>query len=483
VKLSDLSDQQWYSRLNARRCTQADDAKAWWDYVDLEQPLHYVARILLEQKDRFPPLLIAWAELVLDSLEERLDLEGFRLAGQDSANTELSKAWQANDLDEGSGEAHYAALATGHAYLMVGPGEGNYPLITVEYPDQVAVEIDPRTRRPMAALKTWREELADITTVDRAVLYLPGRTIEFESGQPVSGGAQPLGDWARTIQGQQAMPLVPVVPMLNRPRRGVGRSELIALKPIVDAANQTATNMMAAIEHHALPRKWAVGVSEGQFEDENGNKIPAWKAAMGDVWAVPHSEQQNRSGVQAPEVKLGQFSASDLRNFHESIKQLATLAASMYGLPPNYMGYTSDNPVSAEAIRYSLDRLVKRAERRQRTFGGAWERAMRIAWTIMGNDPAEAIGLESKWRDPSTPTRASMADAAQKLAGGTPIIDREQAWEDLQYSEGQKDGMRRRFGSTGGFAQTVVSGLKSLNVGSGEGVQPGVTDVPAPAGG
>lgn len=462
MKLSDLTDRQWYGRLNDRRLRQLDCAAAWWQYVDLEQPLTFVARILLEQEYRFPALLIAWPELVLDSLEERLDIEGFRLAGQDSANDELWDVWQGNDLDEGSGEAHYAALATDKAFIMVGPGDGSVPLATVEYQDQVAIEVEPRSRRPWVGLKTWQATEADASIVDRAVLYKPDNTfVEFEAGEPVNSG--PIGDWMRLLINNPTMPMIPIVPMLNRPRRGVGRSELVALKPIVDGANQIATNMMAGIEHHAVPRRYALGVSEKDFVDENNKPIPLWKAATGPVWAVPPAETDHGDPVK---VELGQFNASDLRNFHESIKQMATIAASLYGLPPNYMGYTSDNPVSAEAIRYSQDRLVKRAERRQRTFGGAWERAMRIAWAVMGNDPSEVASLETVWRDPSTPTRASMADAALKLTGGVPLLDREAGWEYLGLTEQQKSDMRTRLGSTGGFASTVVAGLKQLNVGS-----------------
>ena len=41
--------------------------------------------------------------------------------------------------------------------MMVGPSDEG-ALITVEQPDSVAVEIDPRTRRVIAALKTWKSD-------------------------------------------------------------------------------------------------------------------------------------------------------------------------------------------------------------------------------------------------------------------------------------------------------------------------------------
>jgi hypothetical protein len=257
----------------------------------------------------------------------------------------------------------------------------------------------------------------------------------------------PLDSWSAVIAKDPSLPSVPFVPMRTNPRRGMGISDLKQLRPALDGANQFATNMMAAGDHHATPRKYATNVRQEDFVDENGDQVPLWKVAMGDVWAIPPAKQENRSQP-APEVKVGQFSASDLRNFHESLKTIAQVAASKYGLPPLYMGYSSDNPASAEAIQFSLERLVLRATKRQLWYGGAWKRAARLQWAIMGNDPVEVAGIEAKWANPATPTMASKMDAAIKgVAAG--VIDNEQAWNDIGYSEQTKKAMRERMNRTG----------------------------------
>lgn len=454
MKLSDLTPEQWYSRLNSKLHIQRTEALKWWQYMDLEQPLVYVARILAEQSDRFPPMLIGWPELVVEAVEERLILEAFLLAGSDSPVDELTEWWQGNDLDELSGEAHTAAMTSGQQFVMVGPGDSDIPLITIEYEDQVAVEIDPRTRQPKAGLKVWEED--DET---RAALHLwGGRSYEFVNGEIQKEVF--LGDWAVRLETDHTLPSVPIVPMNTGPRRGQGRSDLVAIKPLVDGVNQVATNMMAAIEHHAVPRKWAVGVSEKDFVDENGKQIPLWKIATGDVWAVPFAERQHRE-EQMPEIKLGQFSSTDLRNFHESLKVIAIFAASKYGLPANYMGYSSDNPPSAESILYSLDRLVRRTEKRQLWYGGTWERVNRIGWALMENDPVQLRRLESKWRNAATPTLASMMDAAVKgVTAG--IIDDEQAWIDLRYSPETIRGLRERKRARGLAAAANLNALDQI---------------------
>lgn len=453
MKLSDLSPNDWYARLTTRMNRQRRDAVQWWKYMDLEQDLIYVARILNEQDNRFGALLLPWSELVVEAVVERLQLQSF-VSGEQPVE-DLVKAWEANDLEEKSDEAFTASGVAGLHFIMVGPdGPGGYPMVTTEYCDQVAVELDPRTGQPIAGLIRWREESYDGPFYDRAALYLadipgitdrrPGRCRVFEWNSTSSNMVEtdPLGEWSRLIAADASLPSVPFVPMLTNPRRGVGTSDLKQLRPALDSANLFATNMMAAGDHHAVPRKWATGVSQADFVDENGEQIPLFKVATGDVWAIPHAKQDAR-GQNQLETKVGQFAASDLRNFHESLKTIAQVAASKYGLPPLYMGYSSDNPASAEAIQFSLERLVLRATKRQLWYGGAFQRASRIQWAIMGNNPLDMSGLEAKWRNPATPTMASKMDAAVKAVQAG-IIDDEQAWNDIGYSEQTKKAMRER---------------------------------------
>jgi hypothetical protein len=451
-----LSPEDWFQRLNLRRLRYVHEHRLNWSYYEGTQPLHYVARIIREQQDRFPALVINWPGLVIDATDERLTVEGFRLGGVDSPDDDIEGMWQANNLDAASGEAHICAQVTREAFLMVGPGPGRYPLITVEYPEQVAVETDPRTRRVIAALQVWKSD-ENLPTEDMGELMLPGRSYIFEWGSMTESNP----GWSLADVREQASPLVPVVPMLNRPRRGYGRTELHDIKSPADAANQVATNMLAGIEHHSLPRRWAVGARESDFVDpKTGKPLPAWKIATGAVWGLnAETEEGNQY------LKVGQFTASDMTNFHNTIKLMASVAGTLYGLPAHYMAYTTDNPVSAEAILYSEARLVKRAERKQVTYGEAWEQAIRIGLDVMGRDSSQAIKLETVWRDASTPTQASkMAAAVQALQVG--IFDEEAAREFIGLSPQQRAAIAARQGTPGGQAAAIVQGLRALDVGS-----------------
>jgi hypothetical protein len=258
-----------------------------------------------------------------------------------------------------------------------------------------------------------------------ASLYLPDKRITFEMVK---------GQWSETDRDEHNLGEVLVVPLANRPRlrHMDGTSELRAVIPLSDAACKVASDMMVSAEYHAMPRRWATGLSRDDFADENGQPLGALSSLAGRLWVNEN-----------PEVKFDQFPEAQLTNFHATLNQLAHLVASLTGLPPAFLGLATDQPPSADAIRASEARLVKRAERRQRAFGEAWERVMRLVLLVRdGRIDPRTRSLETVWRDPATPTFAQMADATVKLhAAG--ILPTEMAWEKLNFSAVERERMRR----------------------------------------
>lgn len=446
MKLSDLSDEEWFKRLSARRNAQAAAITAWWQYYDGEQPLYYLLRILSEQDDRFGALTINWCEKFADSIDRRMFVEGFLLGGKDTPDGDLWKIWQRNDMAEYQSENNIASLVTSNSYMMVGPSDEG-ALITVESPDSLAVEVDPLTRRVVAALKFYKSD-SEATLDDRAVLHVPdasggSRLVEFEVGKKVNSTKQ---EWMSAASRLQSSPEVPVVQFPNRQRQRIGRSELRSLKPLVDAANFTATSMMASVLHHAMPRMLAINVAESLFMNEDGSvNREAVKSATGALWIVPaETDEQGNVPDNAPKPDVKQLPASEMRNFHETLSNLARIGAGLCDLPPHSLGFgVSDNPASADGIRASEGDMVARVERHQVARGNGYERVMRLAMAVEGKDPATASGLETVWRSAATPTQASKADAAVKTFGSG-ISDLRQARVDYGYSLTTIEAMERR---------------------------------------
>jgi hypothetical protein len=299
-------------------------------------------------------------------------------------------------------------------------------LVTVESPFEMIHEIDPRTRLPRAVAKVYRDGQDRFGT-----LYLPDVTIWLE------WGTGPLRGWGEVDRDEHGLGVVPVVPLVNRARTAqrYGVSEMADVILLTDAAARALTDAQIATEVMAIPHRWAAGVTKEDFVDsETGKQMTTWEAYLGAISATSNED-----------AKFGQFSAADLSNFKTIVDHYASLVSGVTGLPMRYLGSNTANPPSADAIRADEARLVKRAERRQRAWGGSWERVMRIVRRIQDGDwNQDLAGMETLWRDASTPTQAQTADAVQKKfsAGLLPV---EGAWEDLGYSATRRKKLREQF--------------------------------------
>lgn len=406
-------------------CTSLDNLDA---YYCGEQPLNYLHPDVRDRlQRRLTPVCINWPRLVVGAIEERLDIEGFRSGDNATADKRLWGWWQANDLDEWSQLGHTDALVHGQAFVVVWGGpDKSVPRITVESARQMVVSYYPGTHEVSAALKTWTEgEGYDKETY--AVLF---GADEIEKFVKVEGG-----EWEALEPVPNPLGVVPVVPLINRPRLSspLGESELADVLPIADAINKLATDMMVSSEFHAMPRRWVTGMeipregaASSRFNAEVIQKLT--ETFPGKPW------------IAGSGVEVGQFPEATLENFIGAIRLLQSQLAALTGLPPHYLGLnTSDNPASADAIRSSEASLIKKAERKQRAFGGSWERVMRLAVAVVdGVAPASLDRMETIWRDPATPTPAQKADAAVKLTqGDRPVITLHQAREDLGYTPTQ----------------------------------------------
>lgn len=433
------SDMDWVTYLSLRHDAEMGELERLNRYYEGTQPLTYMhPEIQLELGDRLKPVIIAWPQLVVDSVEERLDVEGFRLPDEDAGDTDLWRVWQANDMDEQSQLAHVDALVMKRSYVTVGTNEddANTPLVTAESPLEMFADIDPRNRKMRAALRRVAQEDTYAHINDRsATLYLPDRTVWYTW----SGG------WQEADRDEHKLGQLPVVPIVNRARlstarsdrvshqpRQLGSSELSPVIPLSDAANKIATDMMVAAEFVALPIRGLFGIGPDDLQDQEGNSLTAIQTLMKRLLTIPVGADEG--------VREFEFSGANLSGFHDSINSLAQLVASLAGLPPHYLGFLRDNPASADAIRSAEARLVKRCERKQRPWGGAYEQMCRLVRRFQTGewDPTLAQ-LETIWRDPATPTVAQKADAAVKMytTSPRPIATLRQTREDVGYTDAQ----------------------------------------------
>lgn len=429
MSLLPLDESKLVDDLSRRLFTSYPDDQRFDRYYEGSQRLAHIGLAVPPELRKFETVL-NWCRTVVDSVSDRMRMKAFYLPGEDRASEALRESWDYNNLDSESIAHHQEMLILGRGFVSVGANEEDpeFPLIQVENPRELAVDIDHRHRRLRAAVRVMPSENDAPGTPSNAVLYLPDATLRLKREQ---------GRWAVEDKDEHRLGRVPLVMFLNRRRVGqwTGVSEMVDAIPLVDAAARSLTNLQLAGETHSVPQKYVLGMSKGDFVDANGNPIPAWEAYFNAIWA-----NQNK------DAKVGQFAASDLSNFHNTVDHYASKLAGLYGLPARYVGITSVNPAAEGAIRAEEARLILNVEKKAALAGDGWGWVMGLVERFRTGEWVSGSRIKTDWFDAGTPTYAQRADALTKMYNsGQGILSREGVWEELGWSEARMERERSRF--------------------------------------
>lgn len=392
------------------------------DYYDGKHRLAFTSQKFREAfGGMFAAFADNWCPLVVDAVEERLNVQGFRHGSDPKADLDAWAIWQRNGLDAASQLAHSEALILGDAYAIVWGDDDGQPCVSIESSRDVVVAYAPgdRTKR-IAALKEWKD--SDGT---HAVLFTP--TFVYKYLREVN-----TGEWkiAPDADDNEPWPLpnplgvVPVVPLVNRPSLSVdnyGVSEFINVIPMQDAVNKLLADMLVASEFIAFPQRYVTGLELD--EQPNGQVKPPFQIAIDKLLVA-----------EDPNAKFGTLSAGDLKNYVEGIELLVQHVASQTRTPPHYF-YLSGNFPSGDAIKSAETGLVAKSRRKMRFFGEAWEEVMRLCFKVLEDPRGDVDDSETIWGDPEYRSEAELADALIKRSAiGVP---RQQLWEDAGYTQTQ----------------------------------------------
>lgn len=347
-----------------------------------------------------------WPGTVVDVLEERLDWLGW---GTDDFG--LGEIYAANELDVESGMTHLDALIFGLSFVIVGSGEDGEPspLVTPASPLTTTGVWDSRARRLSSAVSVATDGFSAPTEV---TVYTETETVVYALD----------GVWQVIERDPHNLGRVPVVLVPNRARgsRQIGRSEITrAVRYYTEAAGRTLRGLEVNREFYSAPQRVGLNIAESMFQDADGNPVSQWTAIMGRMQLIPPTEDPDD-----PQPDVKQFSPASPAPYMDQVKGYATLLAAEAGIPAAYLGFYTENPASADAIRAGEARLVKRAERRQAAFGRAWREVARVALLVRDGEIPDDFDTSviAKWRDASTPTVAATADAGGKQLDKAPWL-------------------------------------------------------------
>lgn len=409
----------WLERLGKELDARARLMKPMQDYYDGRQPLQMASK---EFRETFGNRFANWNDnfcgLVVQAVEERVTVEGFRFGSKD-ADRKAWAFWQANKMDAQSQKAHREAFIKGDCPVIVAPGPDG-PLIRVQKPEEVVVAYDDDPLIRAVAMKRW--ETLDGKKL--ATLYYPDRVEKYAWADRADG-------WVPRVIADEEWPMphdlgvVPVVPVVNDPDLdNTGKSEISGVMPMQDVLNKLFVDLLVASEYASFRQRWATGL-EIPTDPETGRPIEPFKASVERVWSTA-----------VPDAKFGDFEQTDLSGVISSIETTIQHIASKTRTPPHYLLGQSGAFPSGESLKSTETGLVAKARRRMRDFGEAWEEVERLAFRAAGNRTKGSFtAAETVWRDPESRTEAEHVDALTKLTSiGVP---EEQLWEDAGYTPTQ----------------------------------------------
>lgn len=285
---------------------------------------------------------LGWCTKAVDALADRLVFKEFA-----EDNFELNEIFNLNNPDIFFDSAILSALIASCAFVYISMGDEGYPRLQVIEASNATGILDPITGLLKEGYAVLDRDDKGKPTLEAH--FLRDRT-DFYNGN----------DLVDTRSNPADVPLL--VPIIHRPDavRPFGRSRITrACMYYQGHAKRTLERADITAEFYSFPQKYIVGLSQ------TAEPMDKWKATISSMLQFTKDEDGD-----AP--KLGQFTSTSMSPFTEQLKTIASSFAGETGLTLDDLGFVTDNPSSAEAIKASHETLRVTARKAQRCFGSGF---------------------------------------------------------------------------------------------------------------
>jgi hypothetical protein len=374
---------------------------------------HYeMKNVVLDLNISTPPDLrfwmgtLGWCSKAVDSMADRLVFREF-----EDDNLGMGEVFQMNNQDVLIDSAILGALISACDFVYVTKDNDGTRLQVIDGSNATGI-MDTNTMMLKEGYAVLDRDTLGVPTMEAH--FTREATVIYRNGKLDSIFNNPA-------------PYPLLIPMVNRPdaKRPFGHSRISrACMSIVGAAIRTAKRSEIAAEFYSYPQKYATGLSE------DAEKMDKWKAAMSTMIVFEKDEDGDKP-------TLGQFQQASMSPHSEQMRMWAGLFAGETGLTLDDLGFPSQNPSSAEAIKSSHETLRLMARKAQRDFSIGLLNTGYIAACVRDDIEyrREMIGLTRvKWEPVFEPDAAMLSvigDGAIKINQSVPGFFGENNLRDL----------------------------------------------------
>lgn len=390
-------------------------------YYQGRQRLEQMGMAIPETLRRF--LVIAnWPRTVVDTIDNRQQVRGLILPGEESADPRLREIWDANNLSAHLSMFNRDRMIYGRAFMSVGanPDDRELPFVRVESPREMVAEVDSFTEKMTAAARFYGRDARTGLSPTHVTLYLPEVTVWVDRTDD--------GRWVEVDRDEHRLGAVPIVMHLNRRLSGTwaGESQMTDVIPHADAAARSLTNMQFAQESHGAPRMWMTGVANGDFV-KDGKPIPQIEAYFSAITTLTNKD-----------AKIGQLEAADLKNFETAMNVYGTQASIVTGFPARYFGITTQQPPTEGSVVADETTLVRSVEAQNEQLGMTVGWVGALMYRFATDEWVTGNRVRTEFHNPATPTVAQREDALMKRRSQG-VLSRRGYMVELGWSEARID--------------------------------------------
>lgn len=340
--------------------------------------------------------VLGWCAKAVDSLADRLQFREFR-----DDYFALNEIFRMNNPDTIFDSAILSALISSCCFVYISPDSDGYPRLQVIDGGNATGILDPITGLLTEGYAVLERDEMESPTLE--AYFTPDSTVYYRKSKPPETEPNPA-------------PYPLLVPIINRPDavRPFGHSRISrACMSIVGSALRTIKRSEIAAEFYSYPQKYVTGLSQ----DAEG--IDKWKATMSSLISFTKDDDGDKP-------TLGQFSQQSMSPHVEQLRMFAALFAGETGLTMDDLGFVTDNPSSAEAIKAAHENLRLSARKAQRTFGSGFLNVGYLAACLRDNRPylRRQLYLTTPiWEpifEPDAATLSGIGDGAIKINQAVP---------------------------------------------------------------
>lgn len=343
--------------------------------------------------------VLGWCATAVDSLADRLS---FREFGNDVYD--LNGLFKANNMDVLIDSAILGALISACDFIYITADATGFPQMRVIDGRHATGIIDPVTNMLQEGYAAIEVDETDQPIVE--AYFVTGMTEVYDHGKLVS-----------RVENNAPYPLL--VPIIYRPdaKRPFGHSRISrACMSLVESAARTIKRSEIAAEFYSFPQRYVLGMDENAEEDDSWDR---WKAAMSAMLRIDKDEDGDHPVV-------GQFQQQTMGPHAEQLRMFAGAFAGETGLTLDDLGFPSQNPSSAEAIKASHEILRLKARKAQKNFGVGLLNAGYLAACVRDDFPylrKQVSDTILKWEpifEPDASALSTIGDGAIKINQAIP---------------------------------------------------------------